>query len=360
MKVKIYGAGSIGCHLAYSCRRAGMNVFVVDIDKAALGRMKNDVYPTRYGRWDDEIELSEQDLINVPWDLVIIGTPPDSHLDIAIKVLSKEGAKAILIEKPLAPPDLNKILLFKKNIENSKVKIFIGYNHTLTKNTQMMTELIAEKDFGNTKNINVFFKEHWKGIFAAHPWLSGPKESYLGNVSRGGGAVCEHSHGINLFQYISRLTKNGRISEVFATASMVKDDGVYYDELTQINVTTESGMKGHIQQDVVTCPAIKKAMIQFEKGQINWFVNKAKGIDSVAYTLNGTESVRDIEKTRPDDFHCEISHIRDVLNGKLSYEESPINIKNGIDTAIVLCSVFHSIKEQTAIKISYEGERNEQ
>lgn len=354
MKVKIYGAGSIGCHLAYSCRHIGMSVFVVDIDKSALDRMKNDIYPTRYGHWDDGIQLSERDLVDAPWDLVIIGTPPESHLDIAMNVLSKENVKAILIEKPLSPPDLNKILLFKKTIENSKPKIFIGYNHTLTKNTQVVTDLIAEKYFGHVKDINVFFKEHWKGIFAAHPWLSGPKESYLGNISRGGGAICEHSHGINLFQYISNITRNGRISEVSAIVSIVKDEGVYYDERAQINVVTESGLKGYIQQDVITHPVIKKAMIQFENGQINWFSNKIDGLDNVIYILDGVENVCDINKTRPDDFHNEIKHIQSILNGDLLYEESPINIKHGMNTALVICAVFRSIAEKRTVKINYD------
>ncbi len=354
MNVKIYGAGSIGCHLAYSCRRAGVEVCVVDIDQAALDRMRNDVYPARYGHWDDEIRLSVTDLSDIPWDLVILGTPPETHFEIASRVISTEDVKAILIEKPLCPPDLGTILSFKKLIKESKSKIFIGYNHTLTRNTQLMTELIARKDFGKAKNINVFFKEHWKGIFAAHPWLAGPKESYLGNIRRGGGAMCEHSHGINLFQYISNITQNGRISEVSAIASIVDEDGLYYDELTQVNIVTESGLTGHVQQDVITSPSIKKATIQFENGQLNWFINKEEGRDNVTYTLNGVEKICNIDKTRPEDFHNEIKHIQDILIGNLSYEESPIKISHGIDTALVICAVFRSMAEKRAVKINYD------
>ncbi|MFC1666678.1 Gfo/Idh/MocA family protein, partial [Candidatus Omnitrophota bacterium] len=310
--------------------------------------------PARYGRWDDEIQLSTQDLTCFPWDLVIIGTPPENHLDIAMNVLSREHVKAILVEKPLSPPDLDKILLFKKSIENSEAKIFIGYNHTLTKNTQVMTELITEKYFGAVKSINVFFKEHWRGIFAAHPWLSGPKESYLGNISLGGGAICEHSHGINLFQYISNITKNGRISQVSASASMVKNNGLHYDELAEMDVVTESGLKGHIQQDVITYPAIKKAMIQFDNAHIDYFINKADGVDNVTYTLDKTEYICDISKTRPDDFYNEIRHIQDILKGDLLYDKSPISIEHGINTMLVICAVFRSIAKRRAVKINYD------
>ena len=39
-KVKIYGAGSIGNHLAQASRRVGWDVAVVDPDAKALDRMK--------------------------------------------------------------------------------------------------------------------------------------------------------------------------------------------------------------------------------------------------------------------------------------------------------------------------------
>ena len=56
-KVKIFGAGSIGNHLAQAARRMGWSVDMCDIDIEALERTKNDIYPSRYGEWDDKIGL---------------------------------------------------------------------------------------------------------------------------------------------------------------------------------------------------------------------------------------------------------------------------------------------------------------
>ena len=75
--VKIYGAGSIGNHLAYACRSKGWNVLICDVDTEALEHTKNEIYPSRYGSWDDEISLiAEAELEEHKYDLVIIGTPP--------------------------------------------------------------------------------------------------------------------------------------------------------------------------------------------------------------------------------------------------------------------------------------------
>ena len=94
--VKIFGAGSIGNHLANASRRLGWNVTMCDNDPAALRRTKEEIYPARYGQWDDAIQLfSTEDVPRGGFDLIFIGTPPDSHMDLAIAAIG-EKPKAVL------------------------------------------------------------------------------------------------------------------------------------------------------------------------------------------------------------------------------------------------------------------------
>ena len=84
-KVLIYGAGSIGNHLAHACRNKGWGVVMCDSDPEALKRTKEDIYPSRYGRWDSGIHLAELNAIPPEkYEVVIIGTPPDTHVGLAI------------------------------------------------------------------------------------------------------------------------------------------------------------------------------------------------------------------------------------------------------------------------------------
>ena len=108
MNVIIYGAGSIGNHLAHGCRNKGWNVLICDVDAEALERTKNDIYPARYGKWDEQIRLTTSEkLPDEAFDLAIIGTPPDSHLEIARSVLTASTGsgqanrppKVLLVEK---------------------------------------------------------------------------------------------------------------------------------------------------------------------------------------------------------------------------------------------------------------------
>src|SRR5690242_3026384 len=104
-RVKIYGAGSIGNHLAHAARSLGWEVIICDIEEPSLVRMKTEIYPGRYGRWDETIQQYLND--RAPkggFDWVFIGTPPEYHLPLAIEALA-EKPKGILIEKPLCTPD---------------------------------------------------------------------------------------------------------------------------------------------------------------------------------------------------------------------------------------------------------------
>ena len=113
-KVKIYGAGSIGNHYAYACYKKGWKITIVDKDPKALVRMKKKIFPSRYGFWSEKINLTTNDGSDY-FDIVIIGTPPSSHLELAEKNLKlKRKPKIIQVEKPLCTPDLKNLKRFEE------------------------------------------------------------------------------------------------------------------------------------------------------------------------------------------------------------------------------------------------------
>src|SRR4051812_22693223 len=107
--IRIVGAGSIGNHLAQAARTRGWDVVLTDIDPKALERARDEIYPGRYGAWDPAITLKDsRAAANDPADVVFIGTPPDSHVRLALETLHNVRPKVLLIEKPLAGPDLSR------------------------------------------------------------------------------------------------------------------------------------------------------------------------------------------------------------------------------------------------------------
>ena len=349
--VKVYGAGSIGNHLAHACRSKNWDVTVCDIDPDALARMKNDIYPSRYGAWDRSIKLTTpEQLEGHHFDLVIIGTPPTSHMSIAIKELENNTPQAIMIEKPLATPDLKDCQkLYDLSVEKN-VFVACAFNHNLAQNTITAERLISDGHLGIPKSMHVRWLEHWGGIFGAHPWLAGPQDSYLGFSSSGGGASGEHSHAISIWQHFSRFMGLGRISEVIATMSVVDNGEVSYDEINQVLVKSEKGMHGTIIQDVITSPPIKSFRIQGEENYMEWFVNYSKSCDALKYDTD----TKLFEKTRPDDFKGEIDHIELIMDGKVFEKDSPISLERGLDVMLIIAACHLSHKEGKKVMIDYD------
>ncbi len=352
MRIKIFGAGSIGNHMAYAFRTKGFEVHVCDNDIDALTRMEKSIYPGRYGKWDSKIKLYESS--NAPiggFDIIIIGTPPESHLDIAFSVL-KENPRGLLIEKPLTYPFNDDLKKFHDLSKNVKTKIFIGYNHVVSSSIQKLNNLLKEKVIGDILSIDVNFRENWDGIFKAHPWLDGPKDSYLGFYNKGGGATCEHSHAINMWQHLSKMCNKGRISKVSSLLNFSEEDAINYDSIALVNVTTEKKLIGRIVQDVVTKPHEKIAKIIGNEGTIEWFCNFTPLMDKIILNrFNEEPQSIDFPKTRNDDFLQEINYLINELNNPGKYID--INLKNGYETMKVIEGIFQSHQNQEIINIGY-------
>jgi predicted dehydrogenase len=353
--IRIIGAGSIGNHLANAARSRGWQVTLTDIDPAALLRARESIYPGRYGSWDDAIVLKDsREAFGDPADVVFIGTPPDSHMTIALETLERVRPRALLIEKPLAGPGLDGCKKLHDVVLKSGVFAAVGYNHCLGKNTERAEMAIRSGILGNLQTISARTREHWKGIFGAHPWLSGPADSYLGFSARGGGATGEHSHAINIWQHFAHIAGAGRVSEVFATLDMVKQDGADYDQLALLTLKTEHGLVGDVIQDVVTQPAEKSARLQGSNGFVEWRVNHRPGHDAVL-SGQGGDTIQEelIAKTRPDDFKAEIDHLACVLNGTVS--QSPISLERGLDTMMVIAAAFKSHNLGRRVRIDWSA-----
>jgi predicted dehydrogenase len=353
MKAKVLGAGSIGNHLSNALRVLRHDVVLCDVDPAALQRTKADIYPARYGHWDDGIELC---LINdAPrgcFDLIIIGTPPDSHMALALSAL-EESPKAILIEKPICTPALERADDLLAGAKARACQLFVGYDHVVGRASQRFSELIEEDVAGDVETLDVEFREHWGGIFAAHPWLDGPSDSYLGFWRRGGGAAGEHSHAFNLWQHFAHWLGMGRVDRVTTTIDYLKANGTEYDRLCLANLVTEKGLVGRVVQDVVTRPARKWARLQGSEGYIEWHCGYEPGKDAVIHCSNGHDPVIEtIAKTRPDDFVRELKHIFAVMEGELDAED--LSIERGLDTMMVVAAAHKSAQRGRSISIDWQ------
>jgi len=349
-KVKVLGAGSIGNHLAHASRCLGWQVAICDIDPAALERTRREIFPGRYGVWDEAIELFPvEDAPKAVYDLIVVGTPPDHHVDLAIEAIA-EKPRAVLVEKPVCGPDLARAQELFRLAEQRGVLVFVGYDHVV--GAAAVTALAKARALHRLETLDVEFREHWGGIFAAHPWLSGPQDTYLGFWRRGGGASGEHSHAINLWQHFARELGAGRVVEVTASLDYVKTDLVDYDRLCLLNLRTEGGLVGRVVQDVVTAPPRKWARIQGDDGYVDLSIGFEPGRDAVRWQIGATAPGHEtVQKTRPDDFIAELRHIEAVLEGR--DESGVLLLDRGLDTMLVVAAAHVSAANGRRVAIDY-------
>ena len=135
-----------------------------DSSKESLRRMREEIYPSRYQAWDKNIKLySVEEVPKGGFDLILIGTPPDTHLPLAIEAVN-ELPKAVLTEKPLCEPSMTGLDDLVINAQSKKVKIFTGYNHAVGRSLNKIRDIIYENRFGKALTVDVEFREHWGGF----------------------------------------------------------------------------------------------------------------------------------------------------------------------------------------------------
>lgn len=350
-RVKVIGAGSIGNHLTQAARRMGWSVDLCDVDPAALERTRELIYPTRYGAWDPSIRLFESKAAPVGgYDYIFIGTPPDSHLSLARQAIG-EQPRAILIEKPVCGPTLEFAADVDASLASTGIAAFVGYDHVVANSVQRVEQLLRSGAVGNVVSIAVEFREHWGGILKAHPWLKGPADSYLAYWKRGGGALGEHSHALNLWQHFARIVGAGPVRQVSASLDYVSVDGAEYDRSAYLSLVTEGGLRGGVVQDVVSLPVRKWARIHGLDGTIEWHCNHAPNEDAVMVqnVTTGESAEYRFKKTRPDDFLAELKHIEAAMRGDPS--ASPIALRRGLDTMMVIAAAHRSSREGKTMEV---------
>lgn len=337
----------MGHHLAYASRRMGWDVTVIDNDPKALKRMRTDVYPARYGSWDESIKLfSSAKEPKGGFDIIAFGTPPDVTVKLAAKAF-KEKPRLLHLEKPFCPPHMKGAHeLIAEMKKNPEMMVTVGYMYSVSEGIAAVALILTSGKLGEILSLDVECREHWgQGVLKAHPWISGPWDTYLGYYKRGGGAACENSHGLHLWLYLADRMGWEGITDVKAAFSMRNENGANYDGSATFLLKEKSGRVGRVTQDTITSPTKFLLRAQGEKGFLEWQCRGVPEGDVVRWQEEGKKVKEKIfKKERADDFYRMALHYKDLINGKSSAENSPLSFERGFRVMKILLTSFHNEK----------------
>lgn len=316
LEVVIFGAGSVGAHYARAWSKSGANVTVFDVDVGAVLRFSSSLWPQRYGQFPANVtcRLWEPNSVLVDkFDLAVIGTPPDTHADVLHKIAAAnlKILQAISIQKPVSSAnydDLERITALSNQIEADGVKFYSGYNHRFSQSFMFLSTLLNNFKPIDEIEIHVDWRESWDGILQAHPWITGPEKTYLGFTHRGGGALFEHSHGLDLGLWIWRRLKLG--APVKISSALTLDETFSFDSRFEFTAETlEARQILTVYQDVKTKEVTKQ--IQITAGEKSLHLQFSTAQDTVIFEESGSGKRTSliVKKTREEDFDAEVRYI---------------------------------------------------
>ncbi len=237
-----------------------------------------------------------------------------------------------MIEKPLCEPNLKSINEFKKIIKKYKNKTFLcGYNHRLFPSTKKLIEIIKRNKLKkNIHTIEVNFKENTSGFLKAHKWFDSLADSYLSKTVLGGGSLLEHSHALNLGQFL--LDDNlKQLKMLRSNINFLKSKNEHYDYDAKLDFVSGSKLI-KIQQNFTTLPVEKNIKVSGKNFNIELIYNYKNNDDKIIYIDKKLKKIKNFyfNKTRPDDFLYEAIFLKEVFLNK--NKKNILSIQNALGT----------------------------
>ena len=151
--------------------------------------------------------------------------------------------------------------------------------------------------------VNIEWKESFDYLLAAHPWVKNISQTYLSNLSFGGGVLHEFSHAVHLMNNIKYLCLKNRSVKISSNLKFKRNkQNKKYDIKSSIYFDNDDVMLStHI--DGVSVPAKKKITILSKKEKCIWERLSNKNLEKVTIFKNNKKIITKVYTVnRPQDF----------------------------------------------------------
>lgn len=327
MKLLVVGCGSVGKRHVGNFKSIGADdITAVDTRPDRLKEVQEKYGIKGLSNFDTSMEEK--------YDAVVICTPPNSHIPIAIKAAEK-GCH-IMIEKPMSNSmeGISKLLDVAKR---NNLIILIGYTYRFWPPLIKVEELLNEKAIGNIYSVRIEFSEY---LADWHPWED-YRTFYMAKKELGGGAILDESHAIDFARWLF-----GEIKEVACFNDKLSSLEITSDDMAEILMRFESGVVGSIHLDIFGRAHRRNLEIIGEKGSIYWdfYQNEVKvyyanGKKWEAYPFNCDRNLMFVEEAK---------HFLDCIKNN---KPPKISGEDGVKTLKCVLAAIESSKTKKVVRI---------
>ena len=234
MKIAVIGLGSIGRRHAENFRALGCDVTTWDVREDS-------------GRTHDTLPGALRGSSGA-----VIATPPDVHVKDAL-VAAVYGAR-VMIEKPLSTSVEHAQAIA---LENTRILVAYPWRHWPP--LQYVKDRLPE--IGRILSARIEYGAHLEKHYPTH---ANRPDSYMRDLSRGGGCLLDCSHAIDLMRWLC-----GEITEVSALVERRMLD-MNADDSADLTVKFASGASGGIHMSLCLPEVRGRLEIVGENGAIQW------------------------------------------------------------------------------------------
>ena len=313
MKLLVIGCGSIGERHIRNLRSLSVdNILACDTNSDRLHLMKD--------KYDAEIYKDVDEALKKNPDAVLVCTPPNLHIPMALKAV--EHNAHLFIEKPISH-NLEKVDDFLTEAKRKKLTVLVGYNLRFHQGIILMKKMINEKVIGRVLSARAEVGQYlpdWR------PWQD-YRQSYTGKNDMGGGIILDGSHEIDYIRWLL-----GDITEVSCFADKVSDLDVDVEDTAEILLKFKNNIIAEIHLDFVQREYSRNCKIIGEEGTLIWDY-PGKYVKTYYSTTKQWKTYP--IKMEPNDMYVEeLKHFFECIKGKTSPLISGEEAKKVLEVAL--------------------------